>query len=126
MRYPPTKPCLAKRALKEKREKEGYPSIAYKLADELGSGIDADIRVTVPGHYQRGGPPVPYDRVFATRLGAFAADLIINKQFGFMVGSRNNKIIKVPLKKVAGKLKKVDPESEIIMSTKALGITFGD
>ena len=57
-------------------------SIGYKLADELNSVIDIDTRVVVPGHYQRGGPPCPYDRVLATEMGVFAAKLIEQRQFG--------------------------------------------
>ena len=34
------------------------------------------MRVTVPGHIQRGGQPCPYDRVLSTRIGAGAAEAI--------------------------------------------------
>ena len=40
-----------------------------------------EVRVTVPGHVQRGGSPCSYDRVLASRLGAKAAELIINKEY---------------------------------------------
>lgn len=43
-----------------------------------------------------------------------------------MVGFRGDQIIPVPLKEVAGKLKMVDPASEIIQQAKDLGISFGD
>ena len=43
-----------------------------------------------------------------------------------MMGVSNNKIIHVPLSEVAGKLKSVDPESEIIQEAKLTGISFGD
>ena len=42
-------------------------------------------RVTVPGHFQRGGSPDAYDRVISTRFGVKAAELIINKDYGKMV-----------------------------------------
>ena len=85
-----------------------------------------DVRVTVPGHTQRGGAPCPYDRVFASRLGSEAGKLILKKEFGFMVGYKNREIVKVPLKDVAGKLKMIDPEASIIKEAKMLGISFGD
>ena len=50
-----------------------------------------EIRVTVPGHMQRGGSPCPYDRVLSTRLGSEAAQLILDKQYGYMVGMVNGK-----------------------------------
>ena len=43
-----------------------------------------------------------------------------------MVGYKKREMVKVPLEEVAGKLKMVDPESEIIKEAKALGISFGD
>ena len=76
-----------------------YPSISYKLADELDQMVDQEVRVTVPGHYQRGGQPCPYDRVLATKCGAFAAEMIINKEFGYMAGVSGSKMIKVPSKR---------------------------
>ena len=84
------------------------------------------MRVTVPGHTQRGGSPCPYDRVFASRLGSEAGKLILKGEYGFMVGYKNREIVKVPLEEVAGKLKMVDPKASIIKEAKALGISFGD
>ena len=84
------------------------------------------MRVTVPGHTQRGGSPCPYDRVFATRLGSEAGQLILKGEYGFMVGYKNREIVKVPLEQVAGKLKMVDPEASIVKEAKKIGISFGD
>ena len=42
------------------------------------------------------------------------------------MGVKNGKIIRVPLSEVAGKLKYVDPESEIVKEAKLTGISFGD
>ena len=47
-------------------------------------------------------------------------------QFGYMVGFDGDNIVPVPLEEVAGKLKMVEPDSEIIRQTKSLGISFGD
>lgn len=85
-----------------------------------------EVRVTVPGHTQRGGSPCPYDRVFASRLGSEAGNLILKGEYGFMVGYRNREIVKVPLEDVAGKLKTVDPNSSMVKEAKMLGISFGD
>ena len=83
-------------------------------------------RQTVPGHTQRGGSPCPYDRVFATRLGAEAGRLILQGEYGFMVGYKNREIVKVPLEEVAGKLKMVSPDATIVQEAKMVGISFGD
>ena len=98
--------ALTKKELKEKK-KNGpvYPSVAYE---------------------QRGGEPCPYDRVIATRLGAEAAEMIRRKEYGYMVALNNDKIEKIPLADIAGKLKMVDPKSDIIREAKDVGISFGD
>ena len=88
--------------------------------------MDKEVRVTVPGHTQRGGSPCAYDRVIATRVGAAAAKLILKKEYGYMIGIVNNETVKVPLSEVAGKLKMVDPKSKLVQEAKAIGISFGD
>lgn len=88
--------------------------------------MGTEVRITVPGHTQRGGEPCPYDRVLSSRLGAAAGQLILKEKFGYMVGVKNNEVVPVPLEEVAGKLKMVNPDDSIIQEAKALGISFGD
>ena len=117
---------LSKKEYKKKMENYKYPSVSYEIAEQLSKKCGFDVRVTVPGHTQRGGDPCPYDRVFASRLGSEAAKLILRGEYGFMVGYKNREVVKVPLEEVAGKLKMVDPESSIVKEAKMLGISFGD
>ena len=118
---------LTKKELKEKKKNEPvYPSVAYELGAQISERTGQEIRVTVPGHMQRGGEPCPYDRVIATRLGAEAAEMIRRKEYGYMVALNNDKIEKIPLADIAGKLKMVDPKSDIIREAKDVGISFGD
>ncbi|RKD32782.1 6-phosphofructokinase [Lacrimispora algidixylanolytica] len=119
--------ALSKKELKEKK-KSGvvYPSIAYEIGAMITERTGQEVRVTVPGHMQRGGDPCPYDRVLSTRLGAEAAMLIKNKEFGNMVAVQNNDIVSMPLAEVAGKLKTVDPQCSIVKEAKMIGISFGD
>ena len=117
---------LKKKDYKKKMEKRKYHSIAYELAEEIEKKSGREVRVTVPGHTQRGGSPCPYDRVFASRVGAKAAELILDGDFGYMVGMVDGETVKIPLGEVAGKLKYVDPECSLIKEAKLLGISFGD
>lgn len=117
---------LSKKEYKKKLENRPYPSVAYEVADQIQKASKYEVRVTVPGHTQRGGSPCPYDRVFASRLGAEAGNLILNGEYGFMVGYKNREIVKVPLEDVAGKIKAVPMDSSIIKEAKMLGISFGD
>ena len=118
--------ALTKKELKAKRKKNSFPSISYQVGKEIEERTGQEVRITVPGHTQRGGEPCPYDRVISSRLGAAVARLIIEKKYGYMVGFRDGEIVPVPLEEVAGKLKMVDPESTIIKEAKGLGICFGD
>lgn len=120
--------ALPKKELKKKLEADSkkYPSVSYKIAKEIEEVTGMEIRVTVPGHTQRGGSPCPYDRVLSTRLGSSAAKLIMNKDYGYMVGIVNGKVKKVPLEDCAGKLKTVSPDAQEVQDAKRMGISFGD
>ena len=117
---------LTKKDYKKKMEKYPFPSVSYEVAAQIQEKTGREVRVTVPGHMQRGGSPCPYDRVFASRLGSEAGKLILDNQYGFMVGYKNREIVRVPLEDVAGKLKTVDPDATIVQEAKLLGICFGD
>ncbi|MGN0419693.1 MAG: 6-phosphofructokinase [Acetatifactor sp.] len=118
--------ALSKKEYKKKLEQKEYPSVSYEVAAQIMEKTGREVRVTVPGHMQRGGSPCPYDRVFASRLGAEAGKLILDNQYGFMVGLKNQEIVRVPLADVAGKLKMVKPDSTVVKEAKLLGISFGD
>ena len=118
--------ALSKKDFKEKQRDYKYPSVSYEIAEKIAKKTGIEIRITVPGHMQRGGSPCPYDRVLSTRLGAEAANLILKEQYGYMVGIINGKVKKVPLGEVAGKLKGVSPDDQLIQHAKLIGISFGD
>jgi 6-phosphofructokinase 1 len=107
-------------------EAKNYPSVAYELADQILAKSGNEVRITVPGHTQRGGAPCPYDRALSTRLGAAAAMAILDEDYGNMIAIINNKTKRVPLKETAGKLKVVEKKNQFVEEAKALGISFGD
>lgn len=84
--------------------KPGTQAVADYLCarkDELGF----DVRVTVLGHVQRGGRPSAYDRLLATRLGAYAADHLIDGESGMMAAMRGNVLESFPLSEAVKTLK---------------------
>ncbi len=117
---------LSKKDYKKKLEKRPYPSVSYEIAAEIQKRCGREVRVTIPGHVQRGGSPCPYDRVFASRLGSEAGRMILEGKYGYMVGYKNREMVRVPLKEVAGKLKMVSPDAAIVKEAKMLGISFGE
>ena len=110
---------------KEYKEKMGNVSISFHLASQLRMLCNKDVRISIPGHIQRGGSPCTQDKILASRLGAAAAECILQEKFGTMVAIVNDKIVPVELNKIAGFTKYVDVESDAIKQAKALGISFG-
>ena len=118
--------ALSKKEYKAKLANSKYPSVSYEVADKIKEVCGTEVRVAVPGHTQRGGSPCPYDRVLCTRLGSAAAKAIMDEDYGCMIAMINNKTKRVPLGDVAGKLKMVDSDSQMIKEAKRIGISFGD
>ena len=117
---------MSKKEFKASRANMSFPSVSYRVAHEIVELTGREVRVTVPGHFQRGGGPCPYDRLLATRFGTAAVRLIEEGNFGNMVALQNGNIVAVPLSEVAGKLKYVPKDSNIIQSARDVGICFGD
>ena len=113
-------------AIQKRAKAKKYPSVSYEIADQIYKEIGSEVRVTVPGHTQRGGEPCPYDRVLSTRIGAGAAQAIMDGEYGIMIGVVNGKIKRVPLEECAGKLKMVSPKDQLVVAAKQIGISFGD
>ena len=66
--------ALTKKDYKKKMEKYPFPSVSYEVAAQIQEKTGREVRVTVPGHMQRGGSPCPYDRVFASRCSGQVKD----------------------------------------------------
>lgn len=90
------------------------------LGEELKQKIDADVRVSVLGHIQRGGSPTATDRLLASRLGAHAVELLLEGEGGRAVGIVNNKIVDHAIANVFNQRHQLD--DEIIRLAKELSI----
>lgn len=117
---------LDEEASRLKKENSRFPTVSYELAAALEAITGQETRVTVPGHYQRGGPPCPYDRVLATQFGTAAANLIVNKNYGRMVAIQDNKIVDIPLDDAASKTKFLPIDHPMIEVARDIGICMGD
>ena len=78
------------------------------------------------GHVQRGAQPTAEDRLLAAALGVRAVDLLAAGKADRMVGWWNRTVIDVPLEKVVGRSRTVDPDGALIRTARALGICLGD
>jgi len=73
---------------------------AQNIADTIKDAIGFETRVTVLGHYQRGGAPSVFDRLLGSRLGHGAVELLLAGQRGKMVGLCCNAIVPTLLETV--------------------------
>lgn len=95
------------------------------LARLIGEHVDAEMRVTVLGHLQRGGTPIPFDRVLSTRYGVKAVELIEADRWGELVCLVDDQMVGRPLAEIAGKTREVDPRHALIKTARAVGTEFG-
>lgn len=109
---------------------EGIPTVdgkkaAQYIAEEIEYETGFETRETVLGYIQRGGSPTAFDRNLATRMGGHATELIATGQFGRMVALKGSEISSVPLNDVAGKLKLVTEDHDLVVQGRRLGVCFG-
>lgn len=116
---------LSKKELKKLRTSLDYTHVSYRLANVIAENTNFETRVTIPGHQQRGGSPTAYDRVLATRLGAFAADLIKEENYGNTISIINNQLVATPLEEMAGLLKLVPKDESLLKTGELVGVSFG-
>jgi len=100
--------------------------IGVWLARKLEELTGIESRAAVLGHLQRGGSPTARDRVLATRFGREATVAAAEGEFGIMVGLRGEEVTRVPLERVAGRQRLVDPECHLVQTARSVGTCFGD
>ena len=101
---------------------DGRKRAAEYIAQEIEYETGIETRETVLGYIQRGGSPTPFDRNLSTRMGGHATELIADGQFGRMIG---DEISSLPLNEVAGKLKLVTEDHDLVVQGRRMGICFG-
>ncbi len=105
---------------KEKRKKL-VNLIVVAEGDEFGGGTqvgnylkeklpNADIRVCILGHIQRGGSPSCLDRLIASRMGYHAVECLLNGTHNVMVGIEDNKMKYTPLDNAIKAKQKISEE----------------
>jgi len=103
-----------------------YGGIGRVVAEAIAERTGAETRVTVLGHVQRGGSPVPLDRVIGSAFGVAAVDLLAQGRFDRAVGWRNRQVVDVPLAEATAGFKAGDPYDPVVHTARGLGISFGD
>ncbi|RYD87707.1 MAG: 6-phosphofructokinase, partial [Sphingobacteriales bacterium] len=77
---------------------------ANKVAEVIKKELpNAEARVCILGHIQRGGSPTSMDRLIASRMGYHAVECLIEGRHNVFVGIQNNRMNYVPLEQVGKK-----------------------
>ena len=84
--------------------------VGEALSQHIEAATGFETRVTVLGHLQRGGTPSGVDRIWATRLGAAAADLLAEGKSGVIPVRRDGEVVVVPLREVVAEQRRVPAE----------------
>ena len=84
--------------------------VADRLAEVIEERLGHETRTTVLGHTQRGGTPSAYDRVWATRVGVAAYELVRAKRWGMMPVVRNGAVETASISDVVSEQRRVPAE----------------
>lgn len=104
---------------------DGRKRAGEYIAQEIEYETGIETRETVLGYIQRGGSPTAFDRNLSTRMGGHATELIANGEFGRMVRVKDGQISSIPLSEVAGNLKVVTEDEDLVIQGRRMGICFG-
>lgn len=100
--------------------------IGQYLSERITAISEAETRVTVLGHTQRGGISSPLDRILASAFGVAAVDLIAQQQYDRMVTWQDRSVKSVPIAEAIKDYRAVDPQGTLIKTARGLGICLGD
>lgn len=100
--------------------------IASFLSTKLETLTGIETRYCVLGHIQRGGSPIPFDRVLGVRCGAKAIDLIEEGKFGETVALNRIDMVSMPIDEAVRSLHLVDKKSQLVEAAREIGVSFGD
>ncbi len=114
---------------KKSDPKNPYPiklgGVGKYLEESLGKCTGLETRSACLGHIQRGGSPVPADLNLGTLLGTYAVELIHQQKWAQMVCVQGSVIRSIPIEEAVHKLKVVSSDSPLVVSSEAVGISFG-
>jgi len=112
---------LVEGLLEKEKRKKLVNLVVVAEGDDFGGGNEvakiikerlpnADVRVCILGHIQRGGSPSCLDRLIASRMGYSAVECLIEGRHNIMVGIVNNRMSFTPLEKAVKAKQKINNE----------------
>ena len=105
---------------------ERLGGIGNRLCHALEEMTGVESRYCVLGHTQRGGSPVPFDRILGIRFGVEAVKLIEKNTFGCSLVLQGLNVGHIPIREAIAEPRMVRENSQLIYTARDLGIIFGD
>ena len=99
--------------------------IGHVIGAQISELCQAETRVTVLGHVQRGGSPSAQDRLIASAFGVHAVEMIEQEKFGRMVAWSNRGVTDVAITDAIQHNQQVDPAGTLVDAARGLGICLG-
>lgn len=107
------------------RSEKVLGGIGEWVAKQISERTGKDTRSLVLGHLQRGGSPTTFDRLLALRFGATAVRLAESEKYDHMVALSGDEMCSVPLAEAVKCRKKVEIDSDKVLTGREIGICFG-
>ena len=99
--------------------------IGQKVAQDIEAATGIETRAITLGHVQRGGTPVPADRVLATEFGNRAIELLDEGERGKLVVMKGRTVTQIPIQEAEGKQRLVPVDHPLVRAARNVGTCFG-
>ena len=93
-----------------KRAEAGYTTATNRIAAAVQKKTGMETRVCIPGHMQRGGTPTCKDRVYASIMGARAAELLVEGKSNRLVAYRKGEFVDFDIQEALNMKKDISEE----------------
>jgi len=117
---------VVKKTVKNSPDPIRLGGIANKLAYDIEQQAKLECRAVILGHVQRGGTPSAFDRTLATSFGNYALEQLMAGHNNRLVVRRHGELDTVPLSTIAGKIRTVPRNHQLIEAARAVGTCFGN
>ncbi len=95
------------------------------VADQIESKTGIETRCTILGHVQRGGTPVPEDRILGTLFGHAALEALVDGKQNRMIVMDGRDVTDIDILQVADKQRQVPLDDPLIAAARGVGTEFG-
>jgi len=100
--------------------------IGKVIAEQIESKPGIETRTPVLGHVQRGGPPLPEDRLLATQFGHAAVEALVEGKKNRLIVMKGRDVTDVDILTAANRQRLVSPDHPLVRAARDIGTTFGD